>query len=424
MVFEDHVLETRRVRVAQALGQDPPLLLLSAGDPISVPGGLDVTYPFIPYPEYYWLTGVRRSGGVLAYDSEHGWTHFVRPVTTKERVWSADIESPQGRDVESLPQWLEECQRDRSIVVIGAPLDGVPVDEELAGTIKLQLDEVRRVKDQAELDLLQRSLGATAAGHRRVQELIQPGVTERELQIEMEAEMFRHGADVVGYGTIVGFGSHAAVLHSEPDDTTLNKSDLVLVDAAGQVSGYTVDVTRTYPAVGRFTPEQQSIYDLVKAALLAATAACRDGVEWHAVHRIAATEIATGLRQLGILRCSADEALENEAVALFFPHGIGHMVGLGVRDVGGSSPGRDDPTCCGVKVRIDLPVRTGYLMTVEPGIYFPKAVVDDPEQRQKFAETIDWERVDQWKGIGGVRLEDNVLITEDVPLVLTESIPK
>ncbi len=114
--------------------------------------------------------------------------------------------------------------------------------------------------------------------------------------------------------------------------------------------GYTADVTRTYSASGKFTAEAQAIYDIVLAAVLAATRACRAGVEWHDVHRTAAHEMAAGLAHVGILRFSADAACESEAIALFFPHGIGHMVGLGVRDVGGRAPGREEGRmCCGAR---------------------------------------------------------------------------
>jgi Xaa-Pro aminopeptidase len=291
--------------------------------------------------------------------------------------------------------------------------------------LQQRLDAVRRSKDAHELELVSKAIRATAAGFARAREVIRPGTTERAIQIEIEAEMFRHGADGVGYGTIVGAGARAAILHSTPGSTIVGPRDVVLVDAGGEISAYTADVTRTYPADGSFTPEQQAVYDLVLAAELAAIDRCRAGVEWHDVHRTAAATIATGLRDLGILKTSVDEALETGAIALFFPHGIGHMVGLGVRDVGGHAPGREEgQMCCGARVRVDLPLGEGILMTVEPGLYFVPALLDDPERRDKFHGAIAWDKLASWRKIGGVRIEDNVLVTNSAPRVLTEAIPK
>jgi Xaa-Pro aminopeptidase len=255
--------------------------------------------------------------------------------------------------------------------------------------------------------------------------VIRPGATEREIKIELEAEMLRQGADALGYDSIVGIGKRAAVLHSTPNDTTARANDVVLIDAGGALRGYTADVTRTYSASGKFTAEAQAIYDIVLAAELAAIKAARAGVEWHDVHRAAARELAAGLVHLGILQIAAEAAMESEAIALFFPHGIGHMVGLGVRDVGGRAPGREEGRmCCGAKVRVDLPIRENFLMTVEPGLYFVPALLDDPERRTKFHDAVNWDSLDRWRPVGGVRIEDNVLITAGEPVVLTQEIPK
>jgi Xaa-Pro aminopeptidase len=252
-----------------------------------------------------------------------------------------------------------------------------------------------------------------------------PGISEREIQIELEAEMFRHGAHGVGYGSIVGIGTNAAILHFEPGARTAKPNDLVLIDAGGEYAGYTADVTRTYPIGDRFTPEQQAIYDIVLAALKKGTAMCHVGIEWHDVHRAAAHVMALGLRDLGILKGDVDNLLDSGAMALFFPHGIGHMVGLMVRDVGGRAPNRTgDERYCGVRVRVDMPLEDHFLMTVEPGIYFVPALLDDPENRQKFHRAVNWTSLEKWRPIGGVRIEDNVLITGGEPHITTESIPK
>lgn len=423
-IFEKGILEERRLRAAKAFGRQAPTVLIGAGEPIPIPGGLDQTYPYTAHPEYYWLTGSQRSGGVLAYNQQEGWTHFVRPVTPSERLWEGNPDAPEGEDVAGLPGWLNRYAS-AEIAVLGSPVRGVKSDDELAADMRVRLDTVRRRKDSAEIEVLDRAVKATAAGHAKAREVIKPGISERHIQIELEAEMFRQGADGVGYGTIVGVGSHAAVLHFEPGDRIVNSDDLVLIDAGGSIFGYTADVTRTYPAEERFTSMQQAIYDLVLAAESEGISKCRIGTEWHDVHRAAAAVLAQGLRDLGILKGEIDGLLDSGAIALFFPHGIGHMTGLGVRDVGGHAPGRGEvESCCGVRVRINFPLEEHFLMTVEPGIYFVPAILDDSEKRKRFRDSVDWESLDDWRAVGGVRIEDNVLITASGPCVITAEIPK
>ncbi|MEX0642681.1 MAG: aminopeptidase P family protein [Pirellulales bacterium] len=423
-LFETDTITSRWQRATAALGPVAPLVLVAAGNPIPKPGGLDQTYPFLAHPEYYWLTGSRRSGGVLAYEPSVGWTHFVRPVDAAERLWEGEPDAVEGIDVAEFDDWLK-ARSNRPIALLGSPIPNVAGDDTLSAAMRERLDTARRVKDHAEIALVERAVRATAAGFARAREAIRPGVTERAIQIEIEAEFFRHGADGVGYGTIVGAGRRAAILHSTPGQTVVGRDDVVLVDAGSEIAGYTADVTRTFAASGRFTPDQQAIYDVVLAAELAAIAACREGVEWHDVHSTAASELAAGLRHLGILKVTANEALDTEAIALFFPHGIGHMVGLGVRDVGGRAPGREEGRkCCGAKVRVDLPLCPNFLMTVEPGLYFVPALLDDPERREQFKNAVAWDALDRWRKVGGVRIEDDVLVTAGEPQVLTASIAK
>ncbi len=417
-------IDERRRRAAAAFGDADAVVLIASGEPIAKPGGLDQTYPFLPQPNYYWLTGSRRSGNVLAWEPASGWTHFVRPIDAAERLWEGTTESVEGTDRKEFAEWLK-ARSGRPMAVLGAALADVTADSQRTDELRQRMEAARRPKDQFELELVARAVRATAAGYARAVEVIRPGATEREIKIELEAEMHRHGADALGYDSIVGIGQRAAVLHSTPNDTAARAGDVVLIDAGGAVRGYTADVTRTYSASGKFTAEAQAIYDVVLAGQLAAIQKCRAGVEWHDVHRAAARELAAGLAHLGILRVSPDAACESEAIALFFPHGIGHMVGLGVRDVGGRAPGREEGRmCCGAKVRVDLPIRENFLMTVEPGLYFVPALLDDSERSAKFHDAVNWDSLDRWRPVGGVRIEDNVLITSGDPVVLTQEIPK
>ena len=422
-VFDEATIAARRGRAEKAFAGSGATVLVGAGSPIGKPGGLDQTYEFLPHPHYYWLTGERRSGGVLAWEPGAGWTHFVRPVTADERLWEGDPESPAGEDVAKLADWLK-VRAGRKVAAIGSPIKDVAGDEAASPALREALDAARRPKDAAELAILARAVTATAAGYAKAREILRPGITERELQIEIEAAMFRAGAENVGYGTIVGSGPNAAVLHFEPGPRRVGPDDVVLIDAGGAIAGYTSDVTRTFPASGRFTPEQQSIRDIVAAAHAEGIRRCRAGIEWHDVHRAAAEVIAAGLRDLGIFRGSPGNLADSGAVALFLPHGIGHMVGLGVRDVGGRAPGREEGRfCCGARVRVDMPLEAGFLMTIEPGIYFVPAILDNAEKRAKFKDAVAWDALLRWRKVGGVRIEDNVLVSAREPAVITSGIP-
>jgi Xaa-Pro aminopeptidase len=198
----------------------------------------------------------------------------------------------------------------------------------------------------------------------------------------------------------------------------------VLIDAGAQYLGYASDLTRTYPVGGRLDPAQHELHAVVHAAQQAAIGRCRPGVEWREVHLAAALVIADGLVACGILRGDPESLVQSGASWLFFPHGIGHLLGLGVRDAGGTPlpERRDDPKPY-PNLRIDLPLEPGMVVTAEPGIYFVPALLEDPDHRRHHRDEVDWDRVDGMLDFGGIRIEDNVLITKDGYEVITGDVP-
>ena len=319
--------------------------------------------------------------------------------------------------------WLE-TRRGRKLAFLGSPTEDWAYDEALTATLRDKLMQARRPKDFGEIETMRRASFATKAGHDAARKFIRPGVTERQIQIEMEAAFARAGADRPGYHSIVGTGPNSVVFHFTPSHRPVAPNDVVLIDAGAEVDGYVIDVTRTYSADGRFTPRQQDVYDILLESQRKACDRCRVGMEWLEFHRRCALDLADGLARIGVFKGSAQSAVETEAFALFMPHGIGHMVGLGVRDASGAAPGRSgENKAAGVRVRCDLPLEEGYVMTVEPGIYFIPALLNDPERREKFAEEIDWAVVDGYLDFGGMRIEDNMLVTDGDPVNLTIEIP-
>lgn len=420
-------LDRRRRSAAEAWDLSNEVVLIGAGEAIPIPGRGDVTYPFRAHSEYFYLTDRERPGGVLAFDPQTGWVDFVEPVTNEELLWSgtqgARVGVPEGAvPVSDLAAWLEE-RAGRRTGCLGAEIAGVTSDARLHDELRYTLTHVRRVKDAVELSRMRIAERATRAGFAELVALLAPGRTERELQIELEAGFLRGGADFLAFDSIVASGPHSAVLHFMPTERQLRDGELLLIDAGGEYRGYDSDVTRTYGVSGGLNPQQQDLYSLVRAAGVAATESCTIGTEWREVHRAAAHVIAEGLVELGILQGDAFSLVERGTVSLLFPHGIGHMVGLGVRDASGILRGREGFDPGSPSLRVDLPLQAGYTVTIEPGIYFVPALLENPANREQHRDAVAWERIDGLRGFGGIRIEDNILITEEGPEVLTADIP-
>lgn len=399
------------------------LVLVAAGQPIGIPGGQDQTYPFIAHPHYYWLSGSRRPGGILAFDPNQGWTDFRVPVSAGERIWEGAHHEAGGQDIAELAGWLQQ-RAGQPLAVVGAPCDHTG-DPDLSQQVCRDLLHLRRPKDESEVHLLERAVAATACGFARLPEWIGPGVSEREVGVRLESEFFLNGAQRTGYGTIVGTGPDSAVLHWPPTERKMAAGELVLVDAGGCIDDYTADVTRVFAVDGRWDSRQAELYQVLLQAQIRAVEGCQVGVEWGDLHVRTALELSEGLIQLGLLKVSAAEAVESEVIALFFPHGLGHMLGLGVRDASGLAPGRTEQRkFAGATLRMNLPLQAGYVVTVEPGLYFIPALLNDPEKRQQHSHRVAWDRLEPWLQMGGMRIEDNLLITPAGPRNLTAAIPK
>lgn len=421
-----NAIAQRRSRVASALNLKDEILLVGAGTPIPLPENSDQTYPFVAHADYFYLTEDHSVDGVLAYDPQQGkiegWVHFVPAVSEGERVWEGKTQAP-GRLLSELPAWLAS-RKGRRLVNLGAPLPSLTCDETAAEVLQPLFTHARRLKDSVEISRLEKAAAATACGYERIRDLMTPGISERALQIELEAEFFRHGADQTGFGTIVGSGPNSAVLHFSPSSRTLREGDFVLVDSGAQINRYTADVTRTF-TVGKPDAFKKDLYQAVLRGQKRAIDSCRAGAEWKDVHLACAIDLVDGLISMGVMLGSAESLVEREAHALFFPHGLGHMVGLGVRDGSGLLPGRTkDPRPSLRSLRMDLPLLAGYVVTVEPGLYFIPPLLQDTARRSHFKDCVNWKLVDQHLETGGVRIEDDVLVTSGDPVVLTAAIPK
>tara|TARA_B110001454_G_C12704992_1_gene428198 strand:+ start:119 stop:1108 length:990 start_codon:yes stop_codon:yes gene_type:complete len=265
------------------------------------------------------------------------------------------------------------------------------------------LDDMRVIKSEAEVALMQYSADLASHAHVEAMRECVLGMGEWHMQSIIEGCFLFHQSQWA-YPSIVGSGDNATILHYGDNNDLMNDGDLVLIDAGCEIDGYASDITRTFPVNGKFTDAQRDIYELVLKAQIAGIEACQAGSPWSAMHHATSRVLAAGLIELGILDCSLEEALGEDfdgQYREYFMHGTGHFLGLDVHDVGGGRQGDEESE------RILAP---GMVITIEPGLYFG-AWRDDVEIDSK------------WSGIG-VRIEDDVLVTEDGPVVLTAKCPK
>ena len=417
-------IDARRTRAAEALAMDGAILLVGAGSPIPVPGGMDQVHAFAPHPHYQWLAGHRSPGGVIAYDPTDGvWHDFVPPVTTDDAVWEGRTTS-FGEPLDGLTPWLES-RRGKAIAALGVPFDGVTADTDLSSLLEPRLLAARRPKDEHELEIMQQACHATRHGFDAARRVIaRQTITERAIEIELNAACLRAGGHGIGYHTIVGAGTNAAILHFSAGDRVVEDGSFVLIDAGCHINGYTADVSRTF-IKGTPTQQHRDLYAVVLEAEQFSLERCTPGQEFRELHLETAVKLAEGLVHLGILKGNPAGLVERDAHANFFPHGLGHLVGLGVRDASGYVPGRERSDRFGLAfLRMDLPLEAGMVTTVEPGLYFIGPLLAQPDRRERFADCTNWDEVERWLHIGGVRIEDNVLVTESTPENLTADIDK
>ena len=430
--FSESEYRGRQSRFLDKIPQDS--LVLIPTNPNSIRSN-DVQYPFRASSYMLYLCGWTDPESVLmAKHTGNDWivSLFVQPNDTTAEIWEGrriGIEGASARwpidEAHSLAQMneivkaaLTESNGVYLIQKLNDDIDQI-VDEAMTsksrqrntygmGPISLVdpssiLDEMRMCKSEAEIEVMQKSANLASMAHSLAMKNTQVGIGEWQIQAMIEGCFQSHGSQW-SYPSIVGGGDNATILHYHSNSKAVNEGDLVLVDAGCEVDGYASDITRTWPVNGKFSDSQKEIYNLVLEAELAGIAACKVGVPWNASHKASMEVISKGLIELGILDCSFDEAMGDDLdgkTGQFFMHGTSHSLGLDVHDVGVTKPGGEGDG------RL---LEEGMVLTVEPGLYFAswREDIQVPER---------------YSGIG-IRIEDDVLITKDGPVVLTSNCPK
>ncbi|MBK7586594.1 MAG: aminopeptidase P N-terminal domain-containing protein [Myxococcales bacterium] len=414
----------RRRRVLDALGS--AVLLLPAA-PLAIRNN-DVEHEYRQDSDFFYLTGFDEPESVfcLRGGKDAPMTLFVRPRDPEREVWDgpragvegavrdlgADVAHPIAELAQKLPELLENSERlyyrlglERSFdeVVLSA-IDRVRARAKLGVSWPVEIvdpatiiHELRRVKARDELSLMRRAAEITRDAHLAAMAKAKPGVYEYEVEAEISAVFRRHGSERPAYGSIVGSGPNATVLHYRKNDRKMVAGDLLLVDAGCEYGYYASDVTRTFPIAGKFSAPQRAIYELVLEAQRASIDATRPGATLEQIHDASVQVIARGLVQLGLLEGPLEQVLEKQTYKKFFMHRTSHYLGMDVHDVG--------RYFVAGKAR---PLDTGVVITVEPGIYVAENAEGVPEQ---------------YRGIG-VRIEDDVLVSSEGPSVLTSDVPR
>eukprot|EP00735_Rhodelphis_limneticus_P006109 TRINITY_DN18469_c0_g1::TRINITY_DN18469_c0_g1_i1::g.2787::m.2787 TRINITY_DN18469_c0_g1::TRINITY_DN18469_c0_g1_i1::g.2787 ORF type:complete len:517 (-),score=164.48,sp/P12955/PEPD_HUMAN/36.75/3e-81,Peptidase_M24/PF00557.19/1.6e-54,AMP_N/PF05195.11/3.8e-24,AMP_N/PF05195.11/1.5e+03 TRINITY_DN18469_c0_g1_i1:396-1913(-) len=291
-------------------------------------------------------------------------------------------------------------------------LKDFPYLDDLSITDSFLLDVIfkaRTVKSEAEVGLLRAASLISGQAHNAIMSATKPGLYESDLESLFLHECYNCGLRFQGYVPIVGAGVHASVLHYIDNSDVISDGQIVLVDSGGEYFGYTTDITRTYPANGKFTQQQRDIYNIVLDAQEAAMAASKPGQPYAVLTNIAKRALAAGLLRVGIFAKNAtvDQIVNLGAIGTFFPHGLGHPVGLDVHDPYPS----------------DMVLRTNALWTIEPGIYFVQGLVDEAKQGS-LAHLYNFAEIEKYMDFGGVRIEDVILVTEDSYENVSNNMPR
>lgn len=330
------------------------------------------------------------------------------------------IEGAATVAVQDAATWTQQIQLfDRHIL---PQLPPTGIDLELARAII----SLRLTHDEGALVELRKAAQVSVEAHKAGMAAAPQSQIEAEIRAAMESVIIAHDMKT-SYNSIVTV--HGEVLHNEQYHHSIQPGDLLLADVGAETSsGWAADITRTFPISGKFSSTQRDIYDVVLAAHDACIAAMVPGVEYEDIHLLACQVITEGLVNLGILRGKAEELVEKDVHALFFPHGIGHLLGLDVHDMedlgdlAGYEEGRNRSGRFGLGyLRLSRPLRPGMLVTIEPGFYQVPAILNSVTSQYQYL--IDWERLQQFSDVRGIRIEDDVLITDSGAEVLTKALP-
>lgn len=399
----------------------------------------DYEFPFRQDSNFWYLTGVNEPDFHLILDLDKQEYHLFAPKRNAQfAVWHGRVKTLNQYQEEyqpdhlhyegKLPQVLEKLNPDKIYCVHETQAEFI---EEFDRKTPIDLDALpeaithcRVFKTDWELDQLREAARVNNIAHRGVIEALEPGKFEYELKAVFDYHQIRNGLMQDAYNGIFASGKNSAILHYVENNRRIKDGDLFLIDAGFEYNGYASDFTRTYPASGSFTSIQSAVYEAVLEAQKQVIEAARPDVKMEDLHVLAARLMMQGLKEADIVSGEIDDLMKKDVFALFFPHGLGHFLGLDTHDVGGYPQGVDRIERPGIKyLRMRRTLQPGMVLTIEPGLYFVPALLKPALEDDKISQFLNESRLQEMIDFGGIRIEDNLIITDDGCENLTD-VPK
>lgn len=399
----------------------------------------DFEFPFRQESNFLYLTGIDEPDYHLILDLKTETYYLFAPKRDEHYgVWHGRIKSKD--DIQTLYE-PDELHYDNELLTVLKNLNPNVIYclneeqaeflEDLDRSFNVDTESLndaitfcRSVKTEDELNLMREAARINNIAHRKVMEAIKPGMYEYELKAIFDYHQEQRGLLFPAYNGIHAAGVNSAILHYTECSNRVNNGDLYLIDAGYEYEGYASDITRTYPANGRFSDEQAAVYQTVLNALNSVIEMVKPGIKMEDLHMSAAEIILEGLKRMGLVKGSIEELLENDIFALFFPHGLGHFLGLDTHDVGGYPKGVDRIDRPGIRfLRARRELQTGMVITIEPGLYFIPALLKKAMEDEEKSKFLNADKLESYFEFGGVRIEDNIIVTEDGHENMTD-IPK
>lgn len=401
----------------------------------------DINWPFRQESFFQWCFGVEEPGcyGALDLSTErsilflprlpaeyaiwegklHTLDDFKKRYDVDETYYTDEISRVLKEKQASLLLTLNGRNSDSGLLSQEAVFDGIGQFQVDNKTLYPEICECRVIKSAKEIDVLRYVTKISSDAHKAVMRMVRPGLAEFQAEAAFMHYVYTvGGCRHVSYTCICGSGHNASILHyghaGAPNSKIIKDGDMCLFDMGGNYCGYAADITCSFPANGKFTDDQKLIYNAVLNARNAVMNAAKPGVSWTDMHLLANKVLLTSLKDGGLLIGDVDEMIKVGLNEIFQPHGLGHLMGLDVHDVGGYLPGHPErSTAAGIrKLRTARTLLAGMVLTIEPGCYFIDCLLDsalaNPEQR----EFIVKDQLKRFRGWGGIRIEDDVLITE------------
>lgn len=445
------IYRDRRNRLREAVGGGVLLLL---GHDLQPRNYRDNPFPFRQNSHLLYYTGLSLPYlAVLCYPEPDNDVLFAPTVELDDVIWMGVTETrvDLGRrsgidtveDIARLGVYLTKARAGRQHVHYLPPYQAsslfriaelllIDPTEVVSGASQVLMEAVvrqRLKKSGVEIDEIERALEVTGRMHRAAMALARPGAHEHEIAGRIQGIALESNCQQA-YNPIVTV--HGEFLHNHSWKNRLEEGQLLLNDSGAESPrGYASDITRTFPVSGRFTSEQADVYEAVLSAQRSALERIRAGVRYRDVHLHASRVLAEGLKSIGLMKGDPVQAVEAGAHALFFPHGLGHMLGLDVHDMEdlgdrvGYPGGESRSSQFGLNfLRLSRPLEEGYVLTVEPGVYFIPALIDRWKGEQLHRDFVDYDKVERFRSFGGIRIEDDVLVTAAGARVLGPAIPK